>query len=114
MSGTGWTVTFRGCRAVENDCDGAEFDVTPLDGAPIGVEVRTTAQIEHILARELGKRELEPRDREALLSVGGRQLVEKSLAEAGAVEPLLLLDSRLFRVPGWERRLLRECGPLRG
>ena len=84
MSGTGWTVTFRGCRAVENDCHGAEFEVTPLDGAPIGVEVRTTAQIEHILARELGKRELEPRDREALLSVGGRQLVEESLAEAGS------------------------------
>lgn len=82
-----------------------EGDATP-------VEVRTTAQIEHILARELGNEALDAREREAVLSTGGRRLIEEQLAATGAVEPLILLDSRLFRVPDAERRLLRECGLL--
>ncbi len=109
----GWTVTFRGCERAQEDCDAARFEVASPAGAASTVEVRTTAQIEQILARELGKERLEGRDREAILSVAGRQLVEESLAREGAVEPLLFLDSRLFRVPNAERRLLRECGLLR-
>ena len=71
--------------------------------------MRTTAQIEHILAGEVGKEALAGRDREAILSVAGRQLIEECLADEGAVEPLLFLDSRLFRVPGAERGLLEKC-----
>lgn len=114
MGAVGWTVTFRGCKAVENDCDTALFEAMPREGAAVAVEVRTTAQIERILARGLGSQALDAREREAILSVAGRQLIEERLAETGAVEPLLFLDSRLFRVPGAERRLLRECGLLPG
>ena len=108
----GWTVTFRGCEQGQEDCDSARFEVAPPRGTAITVEVRTTAQIERILARELGKQALGAHEREAILSVAGRWLVEERLEEKGQVEPLLLLDSRLFRVPGAERRLLRECGLL--
>ena len=106
---TGWTIVFLGCGRAQQDCDSAKFEVQRADGIPFKVEVRTTAQIEHILAREVGKEALAGRDREAILSVAGRQLMEECLAEEGAVEPLLFLDSRLFRVPGAERRLLEVC-----
>ena len=108
----GWTVTFRGCDQAHTDCDTARFEVTAPAGTTSSVEVRTTAQIEQILARELGKDRLTVRDREAILAVAGHQLIEGSVAQEGAVEPLLFLDSRLFRVPGAERRLLQECGLL--
>ena len=108
----GWTVTFCGCEQTEEDCDAAQFEVAFPHGAAQTVEVRTTAQIEHILARELGTEALGAPEREAVLSVAGRQLIEESLAEQGAVGPLLFLDSRLFRVPGAERRLLEKCGLL--
>jgi hypothetical protein len=78
------------------------------------VEVRTTAQIEHILARELGMEALGPGERDRILQLAGRQLIEVCLVQEGAAEPLLYLDSRLFRVPGAERRLLREAGLLPG
>lgn len=114
--GTGprWSITFRGCAASGRDCDAALFEATSGEGDVATIEVRTTAQVEHILARELGKGELMAEDREAILSVAGRRLIEEQLANVGAVEPLLFLDSRLFRVPGEERRLLRECGLLAG
>lgn len=113
MTAGRWTVTFRGCDAAQVDCEAARFEVAEPEGTSAVVEVRTTAQVEHILARELGKQALDAQDREAILSAAGRQLIEERLAETGAVEPLLFLDSRLFRVPGAERRLLRECGLLR-
>lgn len=111
---TGWTIVFLGCGRAQQDCDSAKFEVQRADGIPFTVEVRTTAQIEHILAREVGKEALAGRDREAILSVAGRQLIEECLADEGAVEPLLFLDSRLFRLPGAERRLLQECGLVPG
>ncbi len=109
---TEWTVTFRGCGTVHDDCDAAHFQVTPSRGAGFTVEVRTTSQIEHLLAQELGKEALDTADREAILSTAGQQIIEELLAARGTVERMLLLDSRLFRVPGAERRLLRECGLL--
>ena len=39
-----------------------------------------------------------------------RRLIEECLRERGRVEPVLLLTSQIFREPGAERRLLRECG----
>jgi hypothetical protein len=110
--GDGWTVTFRGCEAAHVDCDAARFEVAGRRGKRIAVEVRTTAQIEHILARELGRQGLDASDRAAILAVAGRRLIEESLAEWGAVQPLLFLDSRLFLVPGAKRRLLKERGLL--
>ena len=105
----GWTVSMRDFRQVRQDCDCAIFEVAPPAGEPVTVEVRTTAQVEHILARELGKETLSVGDRQAILSVAGRWLIEERVATEGAVEPLLLLDSQLFQAPGAERRLLRRC-----
>lgn len=111
---TGWTVTFRGCEQTDDDCDAAWFEAAAPQGDVLEVEVRTTAQIEQILARELGKSNLERGDREAILSVAGRQAIDEALAERGEVSSRLYLDSRLFRTPGAGRRLLRECGLLTG
>lgn len=83
----GWTVRFRGCKHARDGCTAARFDVAPSQGAAVAVEVRTTAQIERIPSRELGNEALDARDREAILSVAGRQLIEERLAEEGAVEP---------------------------
>ncbi|MDZ4279058.1 MAG: hypothetical protein U1B78_07955, partial [Dehalococcoidia bacterium] len=66
------------------------------------------------LARELGKAALAASDREAILSVAGRQLIEEALAATGAVQPVVFLDSRIFRIAGAERQLLRMCGLLAG
>lgn len=109
----GWTATFRGCEAGRNDCTAARFEVTSPQGDRSEVVVRTTAQIEEILARELGKPALEPREREAILSIAGRQLIEACLAKGGAVDAELCLDSRLLRAPGAERALLQASGLLR-
>ena len=54
------------------------------------VEVRITAQIESILAREMGKRELTEQEREAILSVAGRRLIDECLAGAGPRRPAAL------------------------
>lgn len=110
----GWTVTFGGCEDAQHLCDAARFEVMPSQGAGVAVEVGTTARIKYVLARELGKEALEAGDRKAIVSVAGCQLIEKCLTEEGAVEPLLFLDSRPFRVASAERRLARECGPLSG
>ena len=106
----GWKIAMTGFQQVEQDCDSARFEVTAPRGEAVAVEVRTTAQVEHILARELGKEALSAGDREAILAVAGRWLIDELIEHGGAVDPLLLLDSRLFQVPGAERRLLQECG----
>lgn len=111
---SGWAIVFRGCDELRGDCSAARFDVTPPGGVLTTVEVRTTVQIEHILALELGKEQIDAPAREAILSVAGRQLIEAQLADGKAIEPLICLDSRLFRLPGAERRLLQECGLLAG
>lgn len=110
----GWRIVFTGCDPGHDDCSAGRFEATSPEGHVVHVEVRTTAQVERILARELGSPSLDARQREAVFSVAGRQLIEACLAEGGAVRPLLFLDSRLFRVPGAERRLLRESGLLPG
>lgn len=109
---SGWAIAFLGYGEPRGDCSAARFDVTPPGGARTTVEVRTTAQIEHILALELGKEQIDAPAREAILSVAGRQLIEAQLADGKAIAPLLCLDSRLFRLPGAACRLLQECGLL--
>ena len=46
------------------------------------------------------------------MSVAGRQLIEECIAERGHADPVLLLTSQIFRLPGAEKRLLQECGLL--
>ncbi len=104
------SIRFEGCGRESAECDTARFDVVEQGTAPLRVEVRITAQIESILAREMGKQELTEQEREAILTVAGRRLIEECLQERGRVDPLLLLTSQIFREPGAERRLLRECG----
>jgi hypothetical protein len=109
---SGYSIRFEGCARESAECDAARFAVVEKGRPSLRVEVRITAQIESILAREMGKRELTQREREAILSVAGRWLIEECLRERGRVDPLLFLTSQLFREPGAERRLLRECGLL--
>jgi hypothetical protein len=107
---SGRSIRFEGCARESAECDTARFAVVEEGRPPLRVEVRITAQIESILAREMGRREMTKQEREAVLSVAGRRLIEDSLRERGQVEPLLLLTSHIFREPGAGRRLLRECG----
>jgi hypothetical protein len=107
---SGRSIRFAGCARESAECDAARFTVIEEGKPPLRIEVRITAQIESILAREMGKRELTEQEREAILSVAGRRLIEECLRERGRVDPVLFLTSQLFREPGAERRLLRECG----
>jgi len=107
---SGRSIRFEGCARQSAECDGAQFNVAQKGRSPLRVEVRTTAHIESILAREMGKREVTAQDREAILSAAGRRLIEECLRERGRVDPVLLFTSQIFREPGAERRLLRECG----
>ena len=107
---SGHSIRFEGCARESAECDAARFAVVEEGRPPLRVEVRITAQIESILAREMGKRELTEQERETILSVAGRRLIEECLRERGRVDPLLLLTSQIFRERGAERRLLRECG----
>ncbi len=107
---SGQSIRFEGCAQECAECDTARFAVVEEGSPPLRVEVRITAQTEGILAREMGKRELTQQEREAILSVAGRRLIEECLRERGRVDPVLLLTSQIFREPGAERRLLRECG----
>jgi hypothetical protein len=107
---SGRSIRFEGCARESAECDAARFAVAEEGRPPLRVEVRITAQTESILAREMGKRELTEQEREAILSVAGRRLIEECLRERGRVDPLLLLTSQIFREHGAERRLLRECG----
>jgi hypothetical protein len=107
---SGRSIRFEGCTQECAECDTARFAVVEEGRPPLRVEVRITAQIEGILAREMGKRELTEQEREAILSLAGRRLIEECLREHGHVDPVVLLTSQIFRERGAERRLLRECG----
>jgi hypothetical protein len=107
---SGRSIRFEGCAQECAECDTARFAVVEEGRPPLRVEVRITAQIEGILGREMGKRELTEQEREAILSLAGRRLIEECLRERGRVDPVLLLTSQIFRERGAERRLLRECG----
>ena len=107
---SGLSIRFEGCSRHDAECDTARFSIAEQGKPPLQVEVRITAQIEGILAREMGKRELTQPEREAVLSVAGRRLIEECLRERGGVDPVLLLTSQVFREPGAGKRLLRECG----
>lgn len=109
---SGRTIHFEGCARESVECDTARFAVVEAGSPALRVEVRITDQIESILAREMGKRELTEEEREAILSVAGRRLIEESLRNRGRVDPVLFLTSQIFREPGAERRLLRDCGLL--
>lgn len=107
------TIEFVGCEPHDASCNSGWFQVRGPGGEPRRVEVRVTAQSEHILARELGRGELTPREREAFLSVAGRRLIRESLERGETIDPVVLLNSQvLFRRPGAQRALLRECGLL--
>lgn len=110
--GTPPRITFESCRE-EEDCATAFF-LMEAAGPPQRVEVRTTAQIEHLLAHQLGKEALDLREREAILRVAGLRLIERELQKRGGIRGPLLLDSEIFRHHGEERRLLREAGLLSG
>lgn len=107
------TITCEGWSLGE-DCDSGFFRVEGAPASPPRVEVRTTRQIEHLLAHQLGKESLSEPEREAILEVGGHWLIDRRLIEVGHVEEVLLLDSDIFRHHGEERELLREAGLLRG
>jgi hypothetical protein len=107
---SGRTIRFEGCAQESAECSAARFAVVQEGNPPLRVEVRITALIESILAREMGKQELTQQEREAILSLAGHRLIEDCLRERGHVEPVLLLTSQVFREPGAEKRLLRECG----
>ena len=109
---SGETITFLGCDdAASPDRDCGYFSVA-YGGREQRVEVRTTAQIEHMLARELGQDQLTDDQREAVLSEGGRRLIESYLERGQPLEPVVLLDSRILMTPGAERRLLQASGLL--
>lgn len=105
-----WSIRFDGCSEESAECAAAHFDVVEEGRTPLRVEVRVTAEIESILAREMGKRELTHQERESILSTAGRRLIEECLHERGRVDAVLLLTSQIFREPGAGKRLLRECG----
>jgi hypothetical protein len=107
---SGWSIRFEGCARETAECDTARFAVVEQGREPLRVQVRITAQIESILAREMGKRELTEQEREAILSLAGRRLIDECLRERGRVDPVLFLTSQIFREHGAERRLLRDCG----
>jgi hypothetical protein len=108
----GWSIEFQGCTEKEVDCRCGHFEVTPEGGPSQLVEVLTTAQIEHILAGELGKSELSDEERGLILSTAGRHLIEQCIREEGHVPPVLHLTGMIFRSQGAERRLLQESGLL--
>jgi hypothetical protein len=106
---SGWVVSFQGCTEKDPDCHMGRFEVTRPGESPEQVEVLTTLQIEHILAGELGKRELSDEEREIIIAVAGRHLIEQCIEE-GNVPPTLYLSGQLFMTEGAAMRLLEECG----
>ena len=107
---SGWSIQFRGCVEKEPDCPCGKFEVSRENEPAREVEVLTTAQIEHILAGEMGKKALSDDEREVILAVAGRHLIEQCIEEQGHVPSVLYLSGQIFRSPGAERRLLQECG----
>jgi hypothetical protein len=104
------SIRFEGCSEESAECHTARFALIEAGKPQVQVEVRITVQIEGILAREMGKQDLTQQEREAILSLAGRRLIEDCLRERGRVDPVLLLTSQVFHEHGAEKRLLRECG----
>ncbi|HUS83104.1 MAG TPA: hypothetical protein VM013_07640 [Dehalococcoidia bacterium] len=107
---SGWTVSFHGCTEKDIDCHAGKFDVRRRDEPVRQVEVLTTAQIEHVLAGEMGKKALSDEEREIILAVAGKHLIEQCIEEEGRVPSVLYLSGQIFLSEGAERRLLQECG----
>jgi hypothetical protein len=107
---SGWAVNFHGCTEKAPDCHAGKFEIVrPGEGAR-QVEVLTTSQIEHILAGEMGKKTLSDEEREIILSVAGKHLIEQCIEQEGHVPAVLYLTGQIFLSEGAERRLLQECG----
>jgi hypothetical protein len=107
---SGWNVSFHGCTEKAPDCHTGKFDVARQGEPARQVEVMTTAQIEHILAGEMGKKALSDDEREIILAVAGKHLIEQCIEEEGRIPPVLYLSGQIFMSEGAERRLLEECG----
>jgi hypothetical protein len=103
---SGRTIRFEGCARESDECGTARFSVVEAARPPRQVEVRITAQIEGILAREMGRRELTQQEREAGLSVGGRRLIEACLRERAATQ----CYSSLPDLPGRRGACCAKCG----
>lgn len=111
MNGSKRDVRFLGCCEDAQDCDAGRFECRQ-DGRAVIIKVRVTAQIERILARELGREDLTKEERASILEVGGRHMLEERLRHRQPLEHVLYLDSRIFLTPGAEKALLHESGLL--
>jgi len=107
---SGWTVSFSGCAEKDPDCHAGRFEVVRTDEAARQVEVLTTSQIERILAGEMGKKALSDEEREIILAVAGKHLIEQCIEQEGRVPPVLYLSGQILMSEGAGRRLLQECG----
>jgi hypothetical protein len=106
---SGWKVGFSGCTEKDRDCHAGKFEVSRAGEPAHSVEVLTTMQTEHILAGEMDKPALSDDEREVILAVAGRHLIEECI-ERGHVPAVLYLSGQLLMTDGAARRLLRECG----
>lgn len=107
---SGWTVSYYGCTQKDPDCHAGRFQVARADEPARQVEVLTTMQIEHILAGEMGKKALSDEEREIILSVAGKHLIEQCIEQGGRVPSVLYLSGQILLSEGAGRRLLQECG----
>jgi len=107
---SGWTVSYSGCAEKEPDCHVGKFMISRIDEPPRQVEVLTTTQIERILAGEMGKKTLSDEEREIIISVAGKHLIEQCIEQEGRIPPVLYLSGQILMSEGAGRRLLRECG----
>ena len=107
---SGWTVSFYGCTEKDADCHAGKFEVVRPGEPARQVEVLTTSQIERILAGEMGRKELSDDEREIILSVAGKQLIEQCIEREGRVPSVLYLTGQILLSEGAGRRLLQECG----
>ncbi len=111
MNGGGGDVRFLGCAEDAQDCDAGRFECWE-GGRAVSIKVRVTAQIERILARELGREDLTREERASILEVGGRHMLEERLRSRRPLEHVMYLDSRIFLTAGAEKALLHESGLL--
>lgn len=109
-----WSIEFEGCTEADGECRSGHFRVGQPSGQEQRIEVRLTLQEETILAEHLGKQSLSPDERAAVLSVGGRDLIERHLREDQRPHAVLYLTSHyvFFEHPGVQRDLLRRAGLL--
>ena len=107
---SGWTVSFYGCTEKDADCHAGKFEVARPGEPARQVEVLTTSQIERILAGEMGRKELSDDEREIILSVAGKHLIEQCIEQEGHVPSVLYLTGQILLSEGAGRRLLQECG----